>query len=222
MIQTTQILGIFGDTIATLKAIIFIMIIIGLIFLCYYIKEFRPVIAVIICVLILAGGVGATVQNVKYFSATNKTIGEVLNSTFKSIQVVNRNENEFELVSPGFKQSESDENTWVCEYQFAQVADLDLKTQKYTLLLNDYRMFKNIQTDKKISSKFVYTFYDNDNQPIMTDTLDIIFVFNEKNTQVRLQTQGGEQAKELWKAFEKKNGIKITFDNSNVDEIYFG
>lgn len=218
----TQLLGIFGDTIATLKAIIFIMIIIGLIFLCYYIKEFRPIIAVIACVLILAGGVGATVQNVKYFSATNKTIGEVLNSTFKSIQVVNRNENEFELVSPGFKQSESDENTWVCEYQFAQVADLDLKAQKYTLLLNDYRMFKNVQTDKKISSKFVYTFYDNDNQPIMTDTLDIIFVFNEKNTQVRLQTQGGEQAKELWKAFEKKNGIKITFDNSNVDEIYFG
>ena len=70
-------------------------------------------------------------------------------------------------------------------------------------------------------SKFTYSFYDNSSELIMTDTLSINFAFNTNSTTIVLQTSGGEQAKELWKAFARKNGIKITFDNSTIDEIYF-
>ena len=220
----TELLGIFGDTISTLKTIIVLMVVIGIVFILFYIKEMRPVILIILGVVVLAGGIGATVQNVKYFNASNKTIGEVINSTLHSTHIVKQDENTFELNVLGFKQSEYDENTYLTEYQMAQVANLDLKNQKYTLKLNDYRCFSNVQNDndKYMQSKFTYTFLDNNNEEIMTDTLYITFAFYEKSTTILLQTQGGEQAKELWKAFERKNGIKITFDNSTIDEMYFG
>ncbi len=218
----TELLGIFGDTVSTLKTIIALMVVIGIIFLLIYIKEMRPVILVILGVVILAGGIGATVQNVKYFNASNKTIGEVLNSTLHTTHFVKQNENVFELNTLGFKQV--DENTYITEYQIAQVTNLDLKNQKYTLKVNDYRCFSNVQDgqNNSMESKFTYTFYDNDKEEILTDTLSITFVFNEKSTTILLQTKGGEQAKELWKAFERKNGMNITFDNSTIDEIYLG
>ena len=49
-------------------------------------------------------------------------------------------------------------------------------------------MLKNEQTQSSMTSKFTYSFYDNNNELIMTDTLNIVFAFNEKNTIV-----GGEK-----------------------------
>lgn len=215
----TQLLGLFGNIESTLKTIILIMVIIGVIFLCYYIKEFRPIVLIILGIFIFAGGIGATVQNIKYFSETNKTIGEVLNSTFHSISYLKQDENVFEIKSPGFK--EVSENVYEVEYTIAQTPDFDLQNQKYTLYVNDYRCYSNEQGRDYMISKFNYTFYSNDSTEILTDTLIINFAFNTNSTTVVLRTNGGEQAKELWKAFERKNGIKITFDNSTIDEIYF-
>ena len=215
----SQLLGLFGDVVSTLKTIILIMVVIGVIFLCYYIKQFRPVVLVILGVVIFAGGIGATVQNVKYFSETNKTIGEVLNSTFHSISYVKQDENVFEIKSPGFKLD--DNSNYVAEYDIAQTPGFDLQNQKYTLYVNDYRCYSSEQGRNYYIAKFNYTFYDNNSQEIIIDTLTIKFSFYTNSTTVVLMTSGGEQAKELWKVFERKNGIKITFDNSTIDEIYF-
>lgn len=216
----TQLLGIFGDVVNTLKAIIVLLLVIGIIFIYFYIEEMRPIISIVFVILIIGAGVGATIQNVKYFTTNNVTIGEVLESTFASTNNIDETEpGVFELSGFGFKQI--DENKYQSTFKKPAVTSLDFEKEKYVLYINDYKCYINQQGDNYLHSEFEYAFYNEDFDLILVDKLIINISLNANETTIIIQTMGGQSAVELWKSFQAKNNFVMSFKTATAEDFNF-
>lgn len=68
---------------------------------------------------------------------------------------------------------------------------------------------------------YVYTFYDENETSILTDTLTLTFAFYENSTTLKISTNGTTEAIKLWHYYFNKNGFVVSiapfdYDNSGI------
>lgn len=201
-----------------LKLIILIAIVAGVIALCIFIEEMRPVILILFACAMVFFGITTTIENITYLQANNLTIGEVFDSTFGSMN--NANETEpgvIKLTGFGFKQVEGE--TYRATYNEPAITSLDFKNEKYVLYINNYKCYITNQSENYLSSEFQYAFYDEDFNEILIDKLTISIALNENETNIVIQTSGGQNAVELWKAFQVKNNFVMCFKTATAEDF---
>ncbi len=94
--------------------------------------------------------------------------------------------------------------------------------KKYALLVNGALTSDNFMSTTgeniALSADYTYAFNDFQRKEIAKDTLHIAFMLNKDDIVCRLSTEGGAAAKDLWKLYYRKNGMKIKFVESNYEK----
>ncbi len=82
----------------------------------------------------------------------------------------------------------------------------------YVLLVNDLpcNVSESDSSSDYLIANYMYTFMDENRDEILTDTLVIRIAFNNLNTTISLETNGGSECASLWNAFFNKNGFELT------------
>lgn len=216
------LLGLFGDVTSTLKVIVAMCVVIGLIFLLIKIKELRPILAVIFVIVFAFAGVFALYHDIVYLSTNHITVGDIVNSYLdatKNKTQVKEDKAEWELENLGFSLVKN--NTYESTIILDPCKCLDLKNNTYTLFVNNDRCLANDIGKDYVRSNYKYTFYDVDKTIIATDTLSINFAFTKNETKLVLKTEGGLNAVKLWKAYQAKNNFVLSIkETSKVDYAF--
>lgn len=95
---------------------------------------------------------------------------------------------------------------------------------EYIILVNGYPCSDVEMFDTYITASYTYEFLSDELQPILTDTLNIAFVFDNNYTYATITTNGGANAVEYWNSYFSRNNfvVKLSFvENSDVaSDIY--
>lgn len=208
MEKSLILLSLFHNLETLLKTIIVVLLVIGMIWLCIRIPQLVPVVATFLAVSIVAIGIFCAYDSYKYLSARNMTIGEVLQSAFNNHSEIEQDENnllKWNLKNIGFKYEGASTYSTTIEKPHNEV--IDLENNRYELYINNQKCYLNETGNDYVKSEFKCSFYDTDDNLIIEDTLYINFGFYQKQTVIVLTTKGGEQAVQLWKSFQVKNGF---------------
>lgn len=216
------ILGLFGSMDTTLYTIIAILLVIGVAYLLIKIPELRPIALLVFLVVFVFCGFSACYHNIRYLTSTNMTVGDVINSYIKTTQTtttVTENKPEWLIENLGFRLVE--DNTYTSTLILDPYNDLDFKNNTYSLFINNEQCLINETGNNYIRSQYPYTFFDNDNNVILTDTLYINFVFHTNETKLVLKTDNGQIAVNLWRSYQAKNNFLLAIKNSTNENVYF-
>lgn len=219
-------IGIFGDAMSTLKVILAMCIVLGVIYLLVTIPELRPIVAVVFAVVFVFMGVSATYNNIVYLSAGNKTIGQVINSYIETSKTENEIVNNYDgspvwdLRNLGF--SHIGNNVYESTIILEPCTEIDLANDNYALFINNELCLNNEVGIDYVKSQFKYTFHNDNGNIILTDTLHINFAFNTNETKIVLRTINGLSAANLWKSFQVKNNMLLELKASDYVTPNFG
>lgn len=204
-----------------LKLIILIAVVVGVIALFVIYENLRPLILALFSMAMLFFGITTAIENIAYMQANNLTIGEVFDSTFALMN--NAKETEpgvFNITGFGFKQVEGD--IYQATFTEQAITSLDFQNEKYVLYINDYKCYVTNQSDNYLTSEFQYAFYDDNFNEIIIDKLTISIAINANETNIVIQTSGGQNAVELWKAFQVKNNFVMSFKTATAEDFNVG
>ncbi|MGN1222407.1 MAG: hypothetical protein ACI4TT_04160, partial [Christensenellales bacterium] len=220
------LLGFFGDLTTTLGMIIAMLVVIGVIYLLIKIPQFRPLFLLVFSVVFLFCGFTALYHDVVYLTTNNVTIGDVINSYIQATQqtttTTEKDKPEWLIENLGFRLEEG--NTYSSTLILEPFTNLDFNNNIYSLYINDEKCLLNNQGSNYLRSQFYYSFYDNENRTMLSDTLYINFAFHTNETKLVLKTNGGQSAVNLWRAFQAKNNFLLSirtsdFENQSFDQI---
>lgn len=226
-----MILGLFGDTLATLKTILFMFIVIAILIVIIKYPDIRKVAYLCLGVGIFFAGCYSAVFNIRYFTVEGHTYGEIIESLKKKplddVKIEVSDKLRWNLTNFDFSET-SDVNVYKCEFNFDGKNELiNLPMKKYVLYVNSEKVLVNENGNDYIKSEFNYSFFDNDNKLILSDILYFNFGFYAKSSKLIITTKGGSNAVKLWRAYQAKNGFmlelkeednNLTFDEINIDE----
>ena len=206
--MNSMLLSLFSNIETLLKMIILIIVLVGILYLCVKIPQLVPVIGGLLAMTIFVLGGLATIESVRYFNAHNVTIGQVIDSAFNnksSAEEVDGKTLTWNLNNLGFQYV--GESKYITTIEKPKNEIVDLENNDYVLYINDIACSVNKTGSDYVKSEYNYSFYDNQNQLILSDTLYINFAFYNNQTIIELSTNGGEAAVNLWKAYQVKNGF---------------
>ena len=206
--MNSMFLSLFSSIENTLKMIILVMVLVGVFYLCIEIPQLIPVIGGLLAMTIFVLGGLATIESIKYFNAHNITIGEVIDSAFKNDSTAEEVEGKtltWNMTNLGFKYVNDSTYVTTIEKPFNEA--IDLKNNDYILYINDNACAVNNTGSDYVKAQYTYSFYDSHNNLILSDTLYINFGFYKNQTIIELTTNGGENAVNMWKAYQVKNGF---------------
>ena len=226
-----MILGLFGDTLSTLKTILFMFIVIAILIVVIKYPDIRKVAYLCLGVGIFFAGCYSAVFNLRYFTVEGHTYGEIIESLKKKplddVKIEVSDKLQWNITNFDFSET-SDVNIYKCEFNFDGKNELiNLPIKKYALYINNGKVLVNENGNDYIKSEFNYSFYDNDNKLILSDILYFNFGFYAKSSSLIITTKGGSNAVKLWRAYQAKNGFmlelkeednNLTFDEINIDE----
>lgn len=217
--------GIFGDTMSTMKVILAMCIVLGVIYLLVTIPALRPILATVFAVVFVFMGVSATYQNIVYLSTNSMTVGQVINSymeTKQDVETIEQNNGKpiWNLKNFGFKNI--DGNIYESTIILDPSTELDLANNTYALFVNNELCLQTEIGTDYVKSKYNYTFYDDIGNIILTDTLHINFAFNTNETKLVLRTTNGLSAANLWKSYQAKNNMLLELKTSDYKTPEFG
>lgn len=89
-----------------------------------------------------------------------------------------------------------------------KIMELDIN-KCYVLLINDTPCGVLDYSTDYLSADYMYTFYNQDQEIIITDTLELNLSFYSKYTSMILKTTGNYQAVKLWNNYFSKNGFSV-------------
>ena len=208
MEKSMILLSLFSNIETLLKTIIVVLLVIGMIWLCIRIPQLVPVVATILAVSIVAIGMFCAYDSYKYLSAKNMTIGEVLQSAFNNKAELDQDENnllKWNMKNIGFSYEGASTYSTTIEKPHNEV--IDLENNNYELYINNQKCYLNETGNDFVKSEYKCSFSDQDNNLILEDSLYINFGFYQNQTVIVITTKGGEQAVELWKSYQVKNGF---------------
>lgn len=217
MEKSMILLSLFSNIETLLKTIIVVLLVIGMIWLCIRIPQLVPVVATILAVSIVAIGMFCAYDSYKYLSARNMTIGEVLQSAFNNKAEIDQDENnllKWNMKNIGFSYEGASTYSTTIDKPHNEV--IDLENNNYELYINNQKCYLNETGNDFVKSEYKCSFYDQNNNLILEDSLYINFGFYQSQTVIVITTKGGEQAVELWKSYQVKNGF--VFELKAVDK----
>lgn len=218
--MTNLILNVWSNESFTLKLIVALIVIVGVVLLYIKYSDLRPLMHIGLILVVLFFGITTTIENVTYLSVNNMTIGEVFNSTFGSINYFEEEEpGEFKINNFGFKNVEG----YIYQATFKQpaITSLDFENQEYVLYVNGNKCYLSDCGEDYLSAEFTYAFYDENLDLITIDTLTINIALNANESTIVIQTSGGLNATELWKAYQVKNNFVLKFEPAAAEDFNF-
>ena len=155
----------------------------------------------------------------QYFSARGGNVGDFIHSlissssaekisdyTFKFNKVsfsATGKENEYKVtIEDTYKRVDELGNEIPCSF------DLDL-SKNWKIYVNDMVTNNTNKSSNYINAEYIYTFYNEDFNALLTDTLKIKFVFYNNYYRVDLITNGGETAVDFWESYIYKEGLTV-------------
>ena len=211
--------SLFGNIELTLKLILAIIVVAFVVVLCKQIPQLIPVLASIMALVIVFFGIASTIDCAKYINAHNVTIGEIIDSAFNDKSTAEEVEGKslaWDLTNLGFKFGSNNKYVTTIEKPHNEV--IDLENNDYVLYINNEACLINETGNDYVKSEFNYSFFDRDNNLLLDDTLHIDFGFYQKQTTITISTYGGEQAVNLWKSFQVKNGFTFELKATKKSE----
>lgn len=173
-------------------------------------------------VLFVAMPIGAVFCGVNvngYLSAEGGIFGQIKKSL--GLNKVNVSTDTFEISELNLRLDENGEYSAKINVDIED-SETTIKINRdknYILLVNGELTSKNFMysTGESVSfsADYSYTFKDFKKDEILKDTLHIYFMINKNDITCRLTSNGGAVAQELWKVYNKKNGMKIRFIQSD-------
>ena len=89
---------------------------------------------------------------------------------------------------------------------------------QYMVLVNDYPCSDVEVFDTYITASYTYEFLTDEMQSILTDTLNIAFVFDNNYTYASITTYGGATAVEYWNSYFARNDFVIKLSYTEFSE----
>lgn len=149
---------------------------------------------------------GGTVGDFIHSLVSSSSAEKISDYTFKFNKVAfspTGNENEYKVtIEEVYKQTDESGNETIGSF------DLDL-TKNWNIYVNDSNTNNTVKGTNYINAEYIYSFYNEDLQHILTDTLKIKFVFYKNYYRVDLITTGGELAVDFWESYIYKEGLTV-------------
>ena len=124
-----MILGLFGDTLSTLKTILFMFIVIAILIVVIKYPDIRKVAYLCFCVVIFFAGCYSAVFNIRYFTVEGHTYGEIIESLKKKpldgIKIEVSDKLQWNIINFDFSET-SDVNVYKCEFNFMAKMSLSI------------------------------------------------------------------------------------------------
>ena len=208
-----NLLGVLNN----LKNIITLLILlVAIIFLSVLILKFKNgkwFILGILGLVLVVSGIFAGFANYEYFTQKGGTIGslsDIFTNKNKLMQEdLKFNFENFVLVATG------NENEFATRFSIDAV---DKKMTNKTIFVNNNPTQLISRGDTYIYSNFNYTFKDENLKELCSDTLSIKFVFNTKNSECILASNGGLDKVVYWNNFLKKNNFIVEIKDEEFIE----
>lgn len=149
---------------------------------------------------------GGTVGDFIHSLVSSSSAEKISDYTFKFNKVAfspTGNENEYNVtIEEVYKQTDESGNEIIGSF------NLDL-TKNWNIYVNDSNTNNTVKGTNYINADYIYSFYNEDLQHILTDTLKIKFVFYKNYYRVDLITTGGELAVDFWESYIYKEGLTV-------------
>ena len=217
-----SILGLFfgfDDTLWKIALLVAVVVIIGY---CLRFKNGKIVIISCLSVLMLGFTTYCGVQLNDYYRAKGGIYGQLV-SLYKSNEVEIKDDVSFSFKNINLTE---DGDLYSAKITSDEVLDLVLdETATYGVYVNGIPCeYVNITQDYVIA-KYRYTFYNDEFNLLMDDTLSFKFAFYTNSTYLIVSTSGGATASNYWTSFFNKNVFEVTIDNKGYSyskDISFG
>lgn len=138
----------------------------------------------------------------EYYTASGGIYGAIT-GIFDTNEVEVVDSMEFKLTNMELTQV-GDSDTYSATILVDDVFELD-KDTKYMVYVNDMPCTYVENSSDYVLSNYKYTFYDDNFNVILTDTLNFRFAFYTNSTSLKVTTNGGSEALKYWHHYYNKN-----------------
>lgn len=155
----------------------------------------------------------------QYFSARGGNVGDFIHSLISSSSAEKISDYTFKFNKVSFSATgKENEYKVTIEDTYKRVDelgneipgsfDLDL-SKNWNIYVDDMVTNNTNKSSNYINAEYIYTFYNEDFNALLTDTLKIKFVFYNNYYRVDLITNGGETAVDFWESYIYKEGLTV-------------
>lgn len=117
-----------------------------------------------------------------------------------------------------------DTDTYYCKIISDKVIEIDSK-KNYQMYINDTPCSNSKISSNYITSEYHYQFFNEKDEILCDDSLQIRLVFNANNSYFYIYTENGTQSVKYWNYYINKNNFTISlkeFNQQNNNQIHFG
>lgn len=175
---------------------------IGIIYLCSISSAARIVFGTILVFCIAASAVFSGIKLNQYYSAEGGIYGKIENF-FGVNEAETIDDLTYKLNNVNLKPT-INENEYSAEF-FIYESKETTENTNFILLLNDTPCSNVKVGGDYVAAEFIYNFYDEDEQLILHDTMNIRIATYKNYTYIHLTTDGGSEAVKLWHYYFEKN-----------------
>lgn len=195
--------------------LLLVIVLIGLIILCVKVKEARLFIFSLCAITIVgvAGYCGIQLNN--YYNAAGGIYGYISGLVFPD-QTLDT-QNSFKLGINNLVLQQETENRFSTQIYTDNQIKFDSKLNYGFFVNENYCSTANISEEYVLAS-YSYTFFDNEMQELLTDTLHFQFAFYEKGSELKIYTDGGQLAVDYWNKYFSRNTLNISIEECSIIE----
>lgn len=203
---------------------VYLLVAVLIVFVIYLLcKQSEGAKVIFTTLLIIVLGVGTFYSGIeinKYYSATGGIIGQISG-------IFNTNEIEvgdnLEIKLNNIELTKVDEESYVARFEETDEDKIIhlAEGKNYNVYVNDIPCL-NLETSMPnvISANYTYNFYSENQELILSDTINFKFAFNDKSTVVLVTTKGGAEAVKYWNYYFNKNDVVITLKEIENQEDF--
>ena len=215
--MTNNLINVVGTSNNALTTILVVLLIVAFIYLAIRVPEMRIFVVIFAILSVYAFGAYATSYNINYMNLTGVTVGEIVDSFVPSTTVDSKETNIWEFDSLGFMASDTEFKHSVIVEELTPAPNVDLANKKYDIYINNDRCQFNESGNNYIKSSFTYEFYNDNNELITTETLEIRFYIYSNHAELEIFTENGSVGVQYWKSFLVKNGFILSIKESTLN-----
>lgn len=204
----------------TVYLLVAVLIVFVIYLLCKQSEGAKVIFTTLLIIVLGVGTVYSGIEINKYYSATGGIIGQISG-------IFNTNEIEvgdnLEIKLNNIELTKVDEESYVARFEETDEDKIIhlAEDKDYNVYINDIPCL-NLETSMPnvISANYTYNFYSENQELILSDTINFKFAFNDKSTVVLVTTKGGAEAVKYWNYYFNKNDVVITLKEIENQEDY--
>lgn len=192
--------------------IIIVVILVAVVYLCIKFETARWITGTILTCALLGSAIYSCYQLNVYYSAEGGIYGYI-NGLIKNNQVVEQKGLEFKLNNISLTPTVN-ENEYSAMFYIDDVLVVEDGVE-YGIFINGLPCANNKFADDHLGANFIYNFYGEEDELLMSDKLTIRIALFEKSTYVYLRTNGGSDAVSYWHKYFEKNDVMVNIKAFN-------